>query len=102
MKDIVVIGGKKFVLGFQIAGISKAFQLSKEQPDRTVRELMNNPEIGLIIISEKSLEKVSEQLREDMLQSIQPVFMVVSDKGSNDDLRKLIKKSIGVDIWDKE
>lgn len=102
MKEIVIVGGKKFTLGFQLAGISKSFQLNKDNPDTTIKELMSDDRIGIIIIGEKSFGKLSEDLKLDATNSVEPVFLVMSQEDSNTELRKLIKKSIGVDLWDKE
>lgn len=101
MKQIAVLGEEKFNLGFQIAGINKAFSLSKEHPEQTIRELMDNEEIGLIIVQHELLERFNETLQEKIQQSIEPVFLVISEQDSNEELRKLIKKSIGVDVWDQ-
>ncbi len=101
MKDVVVVGGTEFSIGFQIAGISKAFSLSDEDPESTLRELISNPDIGLIIMQEDSMKDISEEFREQITQSVQPVFLVISEDQSNDEMKKLIKKSIGVDVWDK-
>lgn len=102
MKEIVIVGGKKFTLGFQLAGISKSFQLNKDNPDNTIKELMSDDRIGIIIIGEKSFGKLSEDLKLEATNSVEPVFLVMSQEDSNTELRKLIKKSIGVDLWDKE
>jgi len=99
MKEIAIVGDKKFSLGFQIAGISKAFQLDKEHPNETINELISNPEIGIIIMQEKSLQNLDEFVHEEITNSVDPVFMVISEQeNSNSELRKLIKKSIGVDL----
>ncbi|MGM5482365.1 MAG: V-type ATP synthase subunit F [Nanobdellota archaeon] len=101
MKEIAIVGGERFRLGFQVAGITKAFTLSEEFPDQTIRELIDNPEIGLILMSENSANKLSTEITEEITNSVQPVFLVISEGDSNENLRKLIKKSIGVDLWDQ-
>jgi vacuolar-type H+-ATPase subunit F/Vma7 len=100
MKSVAVVGDEEFTLGFQLAGVTRAFIL-KEQPDGTVRELMSNKEIGLIIIQESQLAKLSEELREQAVDSIEPVFLTITEEDTNEEMRKLIKKSIGVDLWNK-
>jgi vacuolar-type H+-ATPase subunit F/Vma7 len=100
MKSVAVVGDEEFTLGFQLAGVTRAFIL-KEHPDGTVRELMSNKEIGLIIIQESQLGKLSEELREQAVDSIEPVFLTITEEDTNEEMRKLIKKSIGVDLWNK-
>ncbi|MFW5991177.1 MAG: V-type ATP synthase subunit F [Candidatus Nanoarchaeia archaeon] len=101
MKDIAVVGGEKFRLGFQIAGLTKAFKLNEEYPDHTIKELMDNPEIGLILLSQNASDKLSDEMKEQITQSVEPVFLIISEGDSSSDLRKLIKKSIGVDLWEQ-
>ncbi len=101
MKQVAVLGSQEFVLGFQLAGVGKTFELSKEHPDSTVRELMSNEEIGLIVLQEESLDKLSEDMRETVSNSIEPVFLTITEDDTNEEMRKLIKKSIGVDLWNK-
>ncbi len=101
MKDIVVVGEEKFLLGFQIGGINKAFTLNENHPDSTMKELISNPEVGLIITSQESMDKLSQETREEITNSVDPVFLVVSAESSQGDLRRMIKKSIGVDLWNK-
>ena len=101
MKEIAIVGGERFTLGFQVAGINKAFTLSQDYPDQTVRELMENPDIGLILMSENSSNKLSPEMREQVTNSVDPVFLIISEEDSNEELRKMIKKSIGVDLWNQ-
>jgi len=102
MKQVAVLGNEEFILGFGLAGVGKAFILSKEHPDATVKELMSNNEIGLIILQKDTLEHLTEETKEQLANSIEPVFLTITEDDSNEEMRKLIKKSIGVDLWNKE
>lgn len=99
MKRIAVIGTNEFRMGFEIAGIKNSF--NDDEIENTINGLMNNPEIGIIILKDESIKDINEELKEKVLQSISPVFVVISENDSNEELRALIKKSIGVDVWDK-
>jgi len=98
MPEIAVIGGSEFVLGFQLAGIKKVYE--EDAPERKVLELMKDEGIGIIITDEKTMGKLSEYTREAVELSVKPVTVVVSEEGSSQEsLRKIIKKSIGIDLW---
>lgn len=101
MKDIVIVGEEKFVMGFRIAGLNKTFSLNEEHPDSTIKELTSNPDVGLIIIDQDSVDKLKPETRGTVTNSVEPVFLVISEDDSQDELRSMIKKSIGVDLWDK-
>lgn len=98
MPEIAVIGGSEFVLGFQLAGIKKVCE--EETPEKKMLELMKDDGVGIIITDEKTMGRLSEYTREAVEISVKPVTVVVSDEGSSQEgLRKMIKKSIGIDLW---
>jgi V/A-type H+/Na+-transporting ATPase subunit F len=101
MKKVVVLGENEFTLGFELTGVECSYKLDEDSPEQTVNELMADKEIGLIVMEEKTMERFSETMREKLSQSIEPVFLVLSVQDTNEELRKLIKKSIGVDLWNK-
>jgi len=100
MKQVAVLGSQQFILGFQLAGLA-AFELPREKPEATIRELMGNQDIGLIIIQEESLASLHEDFNDMVTNSIEPVVLTITEKDTNEEMRKLIKKSIGVDLWNK-
>ena len=100
MKSIAVIGGSEFTLGFRLTGIRNV--TSTESPQAHVKDLMADAEVGVIIIDESTMEKLSPQLREDVVASISPVFVTVSEHASQEELRKMIVQSIGVDLLKNE
>ena len=102
MKQVAALGNEEFILGFRLAGVGKAFVISEEDPDGTVRELLSNHDIGLIILQEDTLEHLAEETKERISNSIEPVFLTLTEDDSNEEMRKLIKKSIGVDLWNKD
>ncbi|MFW6014305.1 MAG: V-type ATP synthase subunit F [Nanoarchaeota archaeon] len=101
MKDIVIVGEEKFVMGFQIAGLTKTFSLNEDHPDNTIKELISNQGVGLIIIDQESVDKLGPLTQETVMNSVEPVFLVISENDSQGELRNMIKKSIGVDLWNK-
>ncbi|MBN2458217.1 hypothetical protein JXB31_03755 [Candidatus Woesearchaeota archaeon] len=101
MKKVVVLGKSEFTLGFELAGVDSSFALSESHPENTIAELMSNKEIGLIILNKDTLDSLDDDLKERISQSIEPVFLVLSEQDTNEELSMLIKKSIGVDLWNK-
>ena len=55
--------------------------------------------MGIIIVDEKIVEKLEMHQRMEIENSVDPVFIPVSTKVEQDSLKRLIKKSIGVDLW---
>ena len=100
MMEIAVLGGSEFILGFQLAGITRTIEVS-ENPANEIKEVMKAPDVGIIVIDEKTMEKLDENTQQLIESSIKPVSVVVSTKDTNEALRRLIKKSIGVDLLGK-
>lgn len=101
MKKIAVLGEEEFTLGFQLTGISKVFKPDTEDPVVTIKKIKSDAEIGVVITQEKVLAKLPEDTKEEVNKSIQPIFVTLSRRDSNTELQKLIKKSIGIDVWNK-
>ncbi|NQV08805.1 V-type ATP synthase subunit F [Candidatus Woesearchaeota archaeon] len=99
MLEVVVVGTPRFVLGFQLAGIRKTYEVEND-PFNKIKEVMSDQNIGIIITDEESMSKLDEHDRLDMESSVKPVFMVLSEEATSDTLKKMIKKSIGVDLMD--
>ena len=97
MTKLAAIGGSEFVVGFQLAGIRKTVETDSNIIVQ-IKNLKEDKEIGVVIIDQKTLEKLDVNDREDIEASIDPVFIPLSTEVSQHSLKKLIKKSIGVDL----
>ena len=98
MVKIASAGSNEFVVGFQLAGIKDSFELAKE-PFNQLKELKSKKDFGIIIVEEKIMENFEQHQRLEIEDSVDPVFIPVSEKAEQDSLRRLIRKSVGVDLW---
>ena len=98
MVKIAVAGSNEFVLGFQLAGIKDIFELSND-PYAKLKELKQKKELGVVVVEEKVVEKLEQHQKSELEASVDPVFIQISTKVEQDSLRRLIKKSVGVDLW---
>ena len=98
MVKIAVVGGNDFVVGFQLAGIKDVIEIN-DNYFAQLKNFENKKEIGIVVVDEKIIEKLEPHQRLDIEASVEPVFIPVSTTTEQDSLKKLIKKSIGVDLW---
>ena len=98
MVKTAVLGSNEFIVGFQLAGIKDTFEAS-DAPMKDILNLKNKKEHGVVIIEEKIMENLDKHDRVEVEDSVDPVFIPVSTKVEQDSLKRLIKKSIGVDLW---
>ena len=98
MVKIAVVGSNEFVVGFRLAGVRDIFEVTSNYFDE-LKNLKNKKEIGIVVIDEKIMENLEHHQRIEIEASVEPVFIPISTKVEQDSLKKLIKKSIGVDLW---
>ena len=98
MVKIAVAGQSEFIVGFQLAGIRDTVEL-KHDAFSEMKSLKNRKEFGIIIVDENIMDNLDSHQRIDIESSVDPVFIPVSTKAEQDSLRRLIKKSVGVDLW---
>lgn len=97
MKRIAVAGSEDFVLGFKLAGIRDTFEL-KDKPLETLKGFMNT-NLGIVVVDEDFLNKLESEERVRLEDSVKPVYIPLSVRESRESLRRLIIKSIGIDLW---
>ena len=90
--NIAVLGSAAFTLGFRLAGIR---QVSENPQD--VQTMLRDPELGIVVTDTATFDQFDERTKDDALRSIKPVVVVVSDQ-PQEELRKMIIRSIGVDL----
>ena len=101
MKKLAVIGPPEFTLGFQLAGIREVItftKLDKEETTKQIHALLTKADIGIVIADEETMNSLDEQTKADTTVSLSPVFIIVSRHSQQEELRKMIKQSIGVDL----
>ena len=101
MAQIAAIGTSEFVSGFQLAGVRKTVEIKKDAMSQ-IRDLMQDEEMSIVVIDEKTLNSLESHERVFVEDCIRPVFVPLSMEAAQENLKRLIKKSIGVDLWKKE
>ncbi len=98
MVRIAAFGQSEFILGFQLAGIRDTIELGTN-PYNELKNLKNKKEFGIVVVDEEIMDSLDIHQKIDIESSVEPVFIPVSTKVEQDSLRRLIKKSVGVDLW---
>ena len=98
MVKIAVAGGSEFIVGFQLAGIKDTLEVTGNYFSE-LKNLKGRKDIGIVVVDDKIMENLEQHQRLEIEASIEPVFIPVSTKAEQDSLKRLIKKSIGVDLW---
>ena len=96
MKTMTVIGEPEFTLGFQLAGVREV--INPAEVNREVKNLLLKDNLGIVIIDEVTINKLDLRMKEEVITSISPVFVTVSKTSAQEELRKMVLQSIGVDL----
>ncbi|MGB0611544.1 MAG: V-type ATP synthase subunit F [Poseidonia sp.] len=97
--EISVVGSPAFTLGFQLAGLSDLHNPEGDEAlHSTLRSLLNNKSVGIVVVDSAMLADLPERLRDQLSASVSPTVLGI---GTEEDtaLRDTIRKAIGVDLW---
>ena len=98
--EIAVIGSGEFVLGFRLAGIKKTFAAEGEEKLKAaIQRAMDDPEVGILVLSTADFERIPVRLRTTLENSIKPTVVAIGEEEGGVSLREKIKRSVGVDLW---
>jgi len=98
--EIAVVGAEEFVTGFRLAGLRKVYEVSgaPEELERKLSEVMDDREVGILVVMDADFRRISPALRAEMSESVEPVVVAIG-KIEEVDLREKIKRVVGVDLW---
>ena len=97
--EIAIVGSPEFTLGFPLAGISNLHNPDGEEAmASTLKDLLNNKNVGIVVVDSAVLSTLPERLRDQLSASVSPTVLGI---GTEEDtaLRETIRKAIGVDLW---
>lgn len=94
--EIAVIGGEEFCLGFRLAGVKKIFET--DEPRGAMSSVEADSEVGVVIFDESLIGKLDSNDRAEIEDSLKPVYITISKEPSEGSLKKMIRKSIGVEL----
>ena len=97
--EIAVVGSPAFTLGFQLAGLSSLYNPdSDDELQSTLRSLLNNKSVGIMVVDSAVMATVPDRLRDQLSAAVSPTVLGI---GTEEDttLRDTIRKAIGVDLW---
>jgi vacuolar-type H+-ATPase subunit F/Vma7 len=63
---------------------------------------MEKHNIGIVLTDKKIFEMLNDRLKEKTMTQVKPTVVVLShDLGGEENLRHMIKRSLGIDLWNK-
>jgi len=96
---IVAVGSRTFVAGFKIAGAEGIEVTSPEDALNQIRILVNNPEVGLIVVSEDLSSQFRAQLNEIRARRATPLIYELpppTGRPKRIDYRAMLREVLGI------
>jgi V/A-type H+-transporting ATPase subunit F len=102
-QEIAVAGSPEFTTGFRLAGVRKFANVDPDEKgaelDAALAELLEDPDVGIVVMHEEDLEHLSRGVRTEVETSVDPV--VVTLGGTASGLREQIRRAIGIDLMEE-
>lgn len=105
-QEIGVIGSQEFTTGFRLAGVRRFANVpddeKEEELDDAVESMLNQDDIGIVVMHDDDMEYLSHQTRQEVETSVEPVLVTLGGGAGSGGLREQIKRAIGIDLMDEE
>jgi V/A-type H+-transporting ATPase subunit F len=105
-QEIAVIGSPDFTTGFRLAGVRKFQNVPEEQKDEqldeAVHQTLEDEDVGIIVMHNDDIERLSRGPRQAVETSIEPTLVTLGGGAGAGGLRDQIKRAIGIDLMDED
>ncbi|TAL48191.1 V-type ATP synthase subunit F [archaeon] len=96
--EIAVVGNDDFVTGFALAGVRNVYS-AEDSLDEKVGEALKQGNTGILVMQQEQFKSLNNKTKKLLEKTVKPVLVLVSEKGKEEDIKKMIKRSLGVDLW---
>ena len=96
---VVAVGGKAFVTGFVLSGVSGEYVSTPEAALQKIEALSKDPTVGLIMVSDEVAKPISEKLTSLKTKKAIPLIYEVPGPGSKKEkveYRAMLRAILGV------
>ncbi len=93
-----VIGDEDTVLGFQLAGITGEVVKNQDEVNSIFTSVLANPEIGIVVITEKSADLIRARLENYIFTKDFPLILEIPDRNGVDSKRPSLKQMVNAAI----
>ncbi|SDY00825.1 V-type ATP synthase subunit F [Halobellus clavatus] len=105
-QEIAVVGSPDFTTGFRLAGVRKfetvADDEKDEQLDEAVSTVLEDDDVGIVVMHDDDLDHLSRSVRNAVETSIEPTLVTLGGGAGAGGLRDQIKRAIGIDLMEED
>jgi V/A-type H+/Na+-transporting ATPase subunit F len=96
---VIAVGGKAFVTGFVLSGVTGEYVSSSSAALNKINELIKDPQVGLIMISDEVANPIRDELTDIRSKKPIPLIYEVPGPGSKKEkveYRAMLRAILGV------
>lgn len=102
MKMYLISDNADTLIGFRLAGVEGVVVHEREKAEEELKKACNNPDIGIILITESLTEELEEEINKIKLDPKMPIVTTIPDRyglrRNKDYITRNIRESIGLKI----
>ncbi len=102
MKSFLISDNRDTWVGMRLAGIEGVIVHEKEEVLQILQTAVGDPDIGIIILTEKIVDLAKEEIMEYKLKSKKPLIIEIPDRHGttrgHDVITNYIRESVGIRI----
>ncbi len=97
--EIAFVGDINAVLGFNLAGIKKAYPTkTDEELVSKINDVMADSNVGILVLKQSDYNRLPNRMQGQLSESTRPTVISIGTEQSTE-MREKIKRAIGVDLW---
>jgi len=96
--EVAAVGRDDFVQGFKLVGVRRAVATTREEIERKLGEVLDDPEVGILVLDTADMKGLSNTMRRRLETVARPVVIAVG-ASEDEDLRTKVKRAIGIDLF---
>ena len=104
-EEIAVVGSPDFTTGFRLAGVRRFENVPDDEKgerlDEAVTAVLDDEGVGIVVMHDEDVEKLSRTVRQRVETSVEPVVVTLGGGTGSGNLREQIKRAIGIDLMDE-
>ena len=97
--ELAVLGNDEFVTGFRLSGVKHIYTVEGKEISKKVDEIVDQQKIGILVMEYPDFTQLNHSVKKKLDRTVTPVIVTLSKEAKASDLRELVKKSIGIDLW---
>ena len=102
MRPALISDNNDTLVGMRLGGVKSVLAKTESEIDRAIDDVIKNPEIGILIVTENVFEKAKVRLTDIRIHKRFPLVVEVPDrfgqKRPDDYITRYIKESVGIKL----